>query len=717
MAATSDYRTVTRAIKELTRRVQSSNHSALLETFTPLLYRCSSLVFNRSHIPAIISLSRSDESGLANAAQEILKEISSLNPEVLEAQVQDMCKDLESQAPKPGQPGSPGAEELLKACAGFAKKLPSKLPKERKFLQALASYALESSSPGAAKHAVFILMVIADKREMYAKDLIHKCIKKWTYGAAGFLTKLAALSQLSLLATKETDEESETITSIAVDKILLVNRSPQSDAGYVWSDKIDDETSAKEWALKILINSLRAKASAQDEEELRASSAPVYNILNKLIAGEGELSEQKNTPAKQKPQLRLFAAKSMIKLCASHRVYEHLFSPRDFNAIALVAQDPLLAVRSGFVNCLKKNLVQKSSLSHRWYTIPCLLAFEPNPNLKDGTLTWLRSRAAFFSQQQTQANGNSNGSGSGSGSRGESQTVMESLASRLLSLLAHHPDYPSAEMDEATRSGDLADFARYILFYLSAVANDRNLSLIFHIVQRVKQVRDGISKSEEITTRLHTLSDLAQATIRRFADIYSQQHKSAGGAADSILETYPGKVGIPSSIFASMTSHKEAQQVAEKNFLPDEVDDLLDRIVRSVMRPKSASQGQAHARKRKPESGDNTNSGSGAVASASKKLKKDTSQNGGSGSRRSVSGSSKPLKKAKKKTQGGEWSSDNEGGVEDVPVAARRRSGRGAAKRSVNYADRSSDEDDDENVDLDDDNDDDEVSSEEQAEV
>ena len=103
--------------------------------------------------------------------------------------------------------------------------------------------------------------------------------------------------------------------------------------------------------------------------------------------------------------------------------------------------------------------------------------------------------------------------------------VMESIFSRLLSLLAYHHDYPPADLDEATKLADLTDFARYILFYLSAVANERNLSLIFHVAQRVKQTRDGITKSDEISNRLHTLSDLAQATIRRFADIYSQQHK------------------------------------------------------------------------------------------------------------------------------------------------------------------------------------------------
>lgn len=673
MAAVSDYRTVIRSIRELSKRVQNTNNSALLETLTPLSYRCGSLVFSRSHIPAIIQLSRTDENGLANAAHEVLKEISSRNPEVLEAQVQEMCKDLESQAPN-----DIGSEETLKACSGFAKRLPSKLPKDRKFLQALANYALHSSSPRAAKHAVTILMASADRKEMYAQDLVNKCVKKWNYGSDRFLTRLATLSQLNLLAPREADEESDTIISIAINQVLLVNRSPVPESGYTWSDSVDEETAAKEWALKIIVNRLRAKGGSESEEDFKAHAEPVYTTLNKLVNNEGELSKKKDTPPAQKSRLRLLAAKSLLKLCASHSLCDQLLTPSDFNLIALVAQDPIPHVRAGFINQLKKKLVQKSHLSHRWYTIPCLLAFEPNASLRESTLTWLRSRTAFFSQQpQT------------TGKKTESQTVMESLFSRLLSLLAYHPDYPTTDMDEATRITELADFARYILFYLSAVADERNLSLIFHIAQRVKQARDGITKSDEITNNLHTLSDLAQATIRRFADIYSQQHKFGGGSGTNILQTYPGKMGVPSSIFASMSSHREAQEVAEKSFLPDDVDDVLDQIVRSFMRPKSGGHGHV-SRKRKSDILD-ANGDQGA----SKKGRRGRPPASASASRprKSVSGATpKPAKKKKKDED--DWSEEEDAApAKETPPSARRRSTRGSKKR-VSYADQNSEDDD-----------------------
>ncbi|PLN81231.1 armadillo-type protein [Aspergillus taichungensis] len=683
MAAISDHRTVVKAIKELTRRIQGANNSPLLESLTPLLYRASSLIFNKSHIPAIISLSRTGQHGLANPAHEMLQEISSRNPEVLEAQVQEMCKDLESQAPKAATTNASGTEEILKACSGFAKKLPSKLPKERRFYQALVDYALYSPSPRAAKHAVTILMATVDKREMYARDLVHKCVAKWKYGADRFLTKLATLSQLNLLAPQEADEESDAIVSIAVNQVLLTNRSPQPDAGYSWTETTDNETAAKEWALRIIVNRLRAKGGSDGEADFRAHAEPVYDTLNKLVAGEGELSKKKDTPAGQKSRLRLLAAKSLLKLCASSTLCDQLLTPVHFNSIALVAQDPLSPVRTGFIGQLKTKLAQKSHLSHRWYTIAFLLAFEPEPSLKGSTLTWLRSRAAFFQ------------SGGGNNSK-KNDPVMESIFSRLLSLLAYHPDYPPAGLDAATQLTDLVDFARYILFYLQAVANEHNLSLIFHAAQRVKQARDGISKSDEVSTRLHTLSDLAQATIRRFADIYAQQRRLGGASGGAnILEAYPGKMGIPSSIFAPMGSHREAQEVADKSFLPEDADELLDRTVRSVMKT------GVNKKRKTDEMG-----GGGAV--------KKRASVGSRGSKRvRVEGKkeSKTSGRSRRKTDEDDW----EGGGGGVAGGSRRRSNRGSSRR-VSYAEDSDAMDEDEEEEEEEEEADENESSEEEVE-
>ncbi|KMU77990.1 hypothetical protein CISG_06899 [Coccidioides immitis RMSCC 3703] len=600
MAATSDYRTVTKAIRELTSRIQSNTSatSSMLGNLLPLVYRSSSLIFNRSHVPATMKISRTDELGLGNIAHEMLREISSHNPEVLEAHVQEMCKDLESHAPTANLPDDPGVEEILKACAGFAKKLPNKLPKERKFLAALSNYALYSSYPHAAKNAVTILMAAAETKEMYARDLIKKSIHGCSYGAEHFLTKLATISQLNLLVPREVDEEGDTVLDIATKQILLANLNPEPDSEYAWSATMDER-----------------QISEEDESHFREYAQPVYTILNTLIANWGELSKARDTPASQKSRLRLLAAKSVLKLCAARPLCDRMLTAAHFNSLALVAMDPLLE--------LKKKLVQPPHLSPRWYAITFLLAFEPVTSLYDSTLTWLRSRTAFFSRQVQ-------------GKSPEQQTLMESLFARLLSLLAHHPDYPPEDSDESTKAKDLLDFTRYILFYLTAVANENNLSLIFHIAQRVKQTRDAISETEShvISTRLHTLSDLSQATIRRFAE---------------------------------------------------KVDERLDKKVRDFMRPKT------HAgRKRKVELGHGDKSRDEAMGSAKKPRREKSSR------RKSSSGTAGTKPTKRRKADEDDWESD--GGETrkkysgSSSSAARRRSGRGLTKTDINYAEEDSDE-------------------------
>ncbi|KAI5294568.1 hypothetical protein KEM52_003705, partial [Ascosphaera acerosa] len=378
MDLNSDYKTVVRATRELTKRLEDSNsplNSTFRTSLLPLVHRSSSLIFNKSHVPAIMEISRRDDMGLSSSAHEMLKEMSTHNPEVLKAHVAEICKDIEAAAPATLEQG-PGPtrdiEQLLKACAGFARKMPGKVPQDRKFMQALTRYAMFSRSPQAAKHAVTTLMAVTDKKEMYAKELVRSSVDGWTYGMPGFLTRLATIAQVNLLAPDQADEASEQIISIATDQILLKNRASKGiqNTDYTWDDHVDDETAAKTWALRVLANRIRSKQSSTDDDAFKNFVAPVFTLLTTLVAESGELSKDKDTPATQKSHLRLIAANLILKLCSSKVLCDRLFEPQDFNKVALVVQDPLFPVRSGFVAQLKKRLTRASHLGVRWYTIP-----------------------------------------------------------------------------------------------------------------------------------------------------------------------------------------------------------------------------------------------------------------------------------------------------------------------------------------------------------
>jgi len=121
--------------------------------------------------------------------------------------------------------------------------------------------------------------------------------------------------------------------------------------------------------------------------------------------------------------------------------------------------------------------------------------------------------------------------------------------------------------DESVR----AWFCRFILFYLKAVATEENLSMIYHVAQRVKQFRDGLSK--ENSENLYYISELAQAVVRRYADFH---HWS--------IQIWPGKMPLPIKLFAPMPSEEMSRDIAMKTFLPEGIDIKLD----SLIKPRSA---------------------------------------------------------------------------------------------------------------------------------
>ena len=412
------------------------------------------------------------------------------------------------------------------------------MPQDRKFLQSVSSYALHGLPPHTAKYAVSIIIAISGKKEMYAKDLLEACVKDFEYGSKNFLSKLAALSQLVLLAPKETEDRSDAVLDVALKEVLLKFRGESDVAQPPWvdDDHLDDECKAKLWALKILVNRVR---SHSDPKSLRQAADPVYQLLNTLLAKGGESSKTHETPVAHKTRFRLTAALLLLKLCTS-KPHDDLLLPRDFDRLALTAQDSLPEVRSAFMRKLKKYLGQ-GRLPPRFYTIVFLQAFEPHTELRDDTVTWIRSRTRFFAQNRS--------------------TLMETIFARLLSLLAHHPDFGVTIMD-------LTDSAHYILFYLRAVATQENLSLIYYVAQQVKQTGDAVVPED--SENLYYLSDLAQTVIRLYEDVQGWS-----------MQAWPGKLGLPQSLFQSLSDHDVAQDIATRSFLPDGLIERLEALVKA----------------------------------------------------------------------------------------------------------------------------------------
>lgn len=599
-------------------------------------------MYNKSHVAAIMEYSRTDEKSLATTAHELLREISTRKPEILKAHVQEICMILQDEAPNSKRTNDPGAVDNLKACASYASKFADEIPQDWKFVQAMTSFALHGSPAEAAKHAVTIIMTASDKKELLAKDLVGKCVNGFEYGEEGFLARLAALSQLMLLAPHQANRESDAVSEITIEKVLLQVRTKSTETAesYSWSPGLDAECEAKCWALKILANRIR---SHTEPDTLSEMADPVYKLLSTLVTKSGELSSAQDTPSAHKSRLRLTAACLCLKLCTKKHT-DALFTPTAFNALALVAQDPVLNVRSFFLQRLKKYLGQQK-LPQRFYTIPFLLAFEPSASLRSDNTTWIRSRTAAFQALKIQQPSS------------KASIVMESVFARLLSLLAHHPDYNDTVED-------LVDFARYLLYYLQPVASEENLSVIYHIAQRVKQSRDAIDPSPAYDNSLYHLSDLAQLTIRKYEDAHGWN-----------IQTMPGKIRLPISLYTELKDHEEAQQVAERNYLPEGVEETVESLVRTSMRA-ARSQGK----KRRSE-GDHEVNGRESKRSKQIPIRKvpPKEKNAKSGAT-----TAKTPKKTKRKSS-----------EEVVPLSERRRSGRVQTTGGA-YKEREDEEDDEE---------------------
>ncbi|KAI2639670.1 armadillo-type protein [Hypomontagnella submonticulosa] len=544
VSAESDFKTMHRAVKELVKRIQGSSKPHMLDTLLPLLYRSAYIVLNKSHLATYMDCSKSDKNGLGAAAQEITTEISQNNPDLFKTHVGQLCKDLVDGAPAADRPNEAAMVETLKACSSYSKKYPNELPDERKFIQALMSYALHGEPAKAAKYAVNVMMARKDEKSMVsATDLLQRVMKNWGYDSPHFLTKLAAVSQLELLAPKVTADSNDQIIDTALEDVLFKVRTDAKDSDPEWvaDSELDEECQVKCWALKLVVNRLRG---TQDLDEAKELAQPVFKLLRTLLKQSGELCKTKDTPKHHKARLRLLSGQLFLKLCTSKH-FEEIFSHADFNQLAFLTQDPSAMVRRLFVEKLQKYLVQ-NKLRPRFYTMIFLTAFEPDTTFKNQIETWIRSRARFF--------------------RDAKQNVMESTMGRLISLLAHHPDY-------GTEVEDLVDHAKYLLYYVSNVATEANFGMIFKYAERVKQTRDGITPAE--SERLYVVSDLAQSILRKWQDKKNWS-----------FQAYSGKIGLPIGLYTALPSHDVAQEIAEKQFLPEGLDEQLDELLRSVDKKK-----------------------------------------------------------------------------------------------------------------------------------
>ncbi|OLL23274.1 Sister chromatid cohesion protein pds5 [Neolecta irregularis DAH-3] len=519
MNAQSDYQSVRKAQKEALKRIEQAS-SSMAETWAPIVNRIALTTYNKSFIPILVAFTRDAKSGLDQPAHAFLKEISECQPAIYKQSITDITDLLCSEAKSEDSTTSSALTETIQSLARFARAFPQDLPRDQSLVDALLIFARTGTAPQ-AKHAITILTQTDEKTQL-SRDLLSDIMADLTFENKYFVSQMSVLRQLVFCMPKVMQQHVDTITEYIIREILLHNKisGTSDDAEWVDDENLNKETQAKILAVQFLVNRLRARHQDFPAKEL---GLPVFRVLGSIIANNGEISKDKDTPSFCQSRLRLVAGGCLLKL-ACIAEYEDMIYPQDFN------KDSCYQVRQGIVSKLIKALAL-DRIPPRYYTLLFLMAHEPQTELRDEVKLSLKSKAAQL--------------------RSRKLHHLELGLPRLVHLLAHHPDFSDSAQD-------LLEFSRYFTFYLETVANVENVSLLFHLAQRTKQVCDAIEPDN--SKNIYALSDMAQVLIKSKADQMGW-----------IMQTYPQKVKLDKDIFKTLADSTTAAEIARKSFLPPDI--------------------------------------------------------------------------------------------------------------------------------------------------
>ncbi|CAN6669090.1 sister chromatid cohesion protein Pds5p [Trichomonascus vanleenenianus] len=593
----SNYMTVVSSFKKVLKAMPK--YKAEMEI---LLLRCSYLAFNKSIITPLIRISRDNEDTLNSVAHSYLREIATHAPLLLSNQADELISLIS--AAEPGKEVAENADtnnvDTLKTANMLFHKSKEKFPQSEHFAEKILEFC-SKGTPAEAKQAVKLLHY-SERKEMYCNILVGEIVKLLSefneasdeeieekFAASRMPTQLSALAQLYLVAPELTEAHSDVISEVLIRRFIMSNALASSDELYekswIEDEEVDDFCNCKLLSLRVFVNRLRSIVEWNDTTD---RAIPVLKVLISLLGNLGELARTRDTPAGYKSRLRLEAGLKLLKL-ARIPVYEKLIRASDLDRMVLLLQDECLHIRQRFVTQLTRYLSGSSQkLPERYLALVFMMAYEPDNDLAKIVTTWIKAR---FAQQQEASSYRTSSS---------NDLVFEKAFSRLIYLTAHHQDVFND--DDVVEDGnrkmveDLGQIMRYLLYYLTLIAHQNNLGLIFHIAQRVKQYRDV---EEDYSTRLYIVSELAEFVVIRYRDLKSWN-----------MDAWPGTIALPRDAFKGMASTEQAKEVARKSFISEaitpELEDHFKKLVHNTGKhhPRPHGTGTAGSGAKKVESGD-----------------------------------------------------------------------------------------------------------------
>ncbi|KAJ3508895.1 hypothetical protein NLJ89_g5509 [Agrocybe chaxingu] len=552
----SELKAVIRSGSEFTRKLDGEN-----ETMMIILRRASYWIVNQSCVPTLLKRVQGGEGGRqslggsatrkAQSALTLLHAMAKHSPALFKNHVAELCKAI---AACEAEGSWTSVEVALMALAGVVRWNPELASLvDKKTNERVVKVAL-GENWRAAKFATRYLAFSKNKKELCAEvvESIADAISE-TKDDSLPVGHIASLAQLARFALSAFEAKSDVIITHLVKRVLLTPSNAELDDSnpdeeWLENEEVPDELRAKILALKVCRN--RCLAHAKEEGALDIA-APVLKLLATLIEHEGSVGPDVDDDPRIKSRMRLQAAISLLHL-STVEVFANAITPK-FVRLACVIQDSCFNVRIAFLTKLVAFL-QLRKLPTRYNVIPFLTVLDPEVDTK--------ALASYYVENAKKR--------LPPGMFGDSEGLprtnfmpfsavrlehLEVIFIRLLHLLAHHPDF-------ATDQEELPDMASYVQFYLDHVATSENISLLYHLAQRGKTVRDPESHAQ--SENFYIMCEIAQLLIKARATAHSW-----------LLPAYPGKVRLPSDILRPLPSPEATNEILKTTYLPAEAEGWL----------------------------------------------------------------------------------------------------------------------------------------------
>ncbi|KAG0700591.1 armadillo-type protein [Suillus ampliporus] len=515
----TDLKGLVKASNEFLRRVEQSSES-MLGTMTVFLRRSTLRIVNQSSIPTLVKRVQKTDS---KHAQTLLTYISKHCPALYKPHISELTKAIADEK-------NPRLVEVgMQALAAVSRSDEALAINDKRTLERVMRYVLGSNAR-IAKFAARILVASKEHDDLCAEAVESIARKLSTAEPDLLVAHTAVLAQLARLAPDAFERKSDVLMTFLVKKLLMVPSPPDpdemdSDADWVDDDDVAPSLRARILALKVCRNRCLAHASTDTALEV---ATPVLKMLSTLIDHGGSYSADATDDPKVKSRMRLQAAISLLHLSVVDKFATAINT--NFISLAITVQDPCYNVRMEFLMKLFPLLTARK-LPSRYNLIPFLTVHDPEADVKSRAVSYV-----------THASRNLPAAAK--------VDLFEIIFIRLLHLLAHHPDFSTAHEN-------LQEMAKYIEFYLDLIASSDNVSLLYHLAMKAKTVRDG--QSHTYSENLYAMSELAQELIKARAQARSWS-----------LQSYPGKVKLPSDILRALPNPEAATKILKTVYLPEE---------------------------------------------------------------------------------------------------------------------------------------------------